>query len=113
MDINAISARKIPETAKFDFSVGQGSAESKHIGQHHDVKLSKEQLQKELDNLNKFVQSGNTHLKFTFHEKLNEYYVQIIDDQTNEVIREVPSKKILDMVAKIHEMIGLLVDEKR
>lgn len=112
MDINAISSRKIPETTKFEFPVGPGSAESKNVGLH-DVKLSKEQILKELDNLNKFVQSGNTHLKFTFHEKLNEYYVQIIDDQTNEVIREVPSKKILDMVAKIHEMIGLLVDEKR
>ncbi|MDT3417895.1 MULTISPECIES: flagellar protein FlaG [Brevibacillus] len=74
---------------------------------------SREQLEKEIGNLNKFLQTSNTHLKFTLHEELNEYYVQIIDDQTQEVVREVPSKKILDLVAKIHEMIGLLVDEKR
>jgi flagellar protein FlaG len=74
---------------------------------------SKEQLEREIENLNKFVQTSQTHLKFTLHEVLNEYYVQIVDDQTNEVIREVPSKKILDMVAKFHELIGLLIDEKR
>ncbi|MFM1651286.1 flagellar protein FlaG [Brevibacillus sp. B_LB10_24] len=74
---------------------------------------SKREVEKAVDSLNKWIQSGNTHLKFTLHEKLNEYYVEIVDDQTQEVVREVPPKKILDMVAKMHEMIGILVDEKR
>jgi flagellar protein FlaG len=78
-----------------------------------DRSLSREHLEKQVETLNKFVQSSNTHLRFTLHEKLNEYFVQIVDDQTNEVVREVPSKKILDFVAKIHEMIGILIDEKR
>lgn len=75
--------------------------------------LSKEELSKEIDGMNKWLQATNTHVKFTLHEKLNEYYVQVINDQTMEVIREIPSKKMMDMVAKIHEMVGLLVDEKR
>ncbi|GEB31391.1 flagellar protein FlaG [Brevibacillus parabrevis] len=74
---------------------------------------SKSNLQAEIAGINKWLQSTNTHVKFTLHEDLNEYYVQIINDQTNEVIREIPSKKMMDMVAKMHEMIGLLVDEKR
>ncbi|WP_019123268.1 flagellar protein FlaG [Brevibacillus massiliensis] len=74
---------------------------------------SKKEVEKAVDSLNKWLQTGSTHLKFTLHEKLNEYYVEIVDDQTQEVIREVPPKKILDMVAKMHEMIGILVDEKR
>ncbi|WP_035295869.1 flagellar protein FlaG [Brevibacillus thermoruber] len=73
---------------------------------------SRQEIQKEIDGLNKWMQSTNTHLKFTLHERLNEYYVQVIDDENN-VIREIPPKKILDMVAKMHEMIGLLIDEKR
>lgn len=75
--------------------------------------LSKDELSKEIDGINKWLQSTNTHVKFTLHEELNEYYVQVINDQTQEVIREVPSKKVMDMVAKFHEMVGLLVDEKR
>ncbi|MED4754666.1 flagellar protein FlaG [Brevibacillus choshinensis] len=75
--------------------------------------IPKEDLQKQVDSLNKFVQTTNTHLKFTLHERLNEYYVQIVDNITDEVVREVPSKKILDLAAKIQEMIGILVDEKR
>lgn len=74
---------------------------------------SKEQLNKDIEGLNKWLQSGNTHLKFQLHDKLNEFYVQVVNDETSEVVREIPSKKVLDMVAKMHEMVGLLIDEKR
>lgn len=76
-------------------------------------KLSKADMERQVDSLNKFMQSSSTHLKFTLHEKLNEYYVQIVSDTDNTVVREIPSKKMMDMVAQMHEMIGLLVDEKR
>lgn len=75
--------------------------------------ISKTEKDREIEGLNKWLKTSNTHLKFQLHEKLNEYYVQIINDDTSEVIREVPSKKMMDMVAKMHEMVGLLVDEKR
>lgn len=74
---------------------------------------SKEEISKEIDGINKWLQTTNTHLRFTLHEELNEYYVQVINDQTQEVIREIPSKKVMDMVAKFHELVGLLVDERR
>jgi flagellar protein FlaG len=39
--------------------------------------------------------------------------VKVIDENTGEVIREIPPKKILDMVANMLELAGLLVDERR
>lgn len=39
--------------------------------------------------------------------------VKVIDAETEEVIREIPPEKILDLVAMIWEMIGLIVDERR
>ena len=47
-----------------------------------------------------------------FHEKLNEYYVTVIDPQTDEIIREIPPKKMLDMYAAMADYIGILIDEK-
>ncbi|SFK79874.1 flagellar protein FlaG [Brevibacillus centrosporus] len=76
-------------------------------------KYSKRELEKEIDSLNDFLKGSTTHLKFQLHEKLGEYYVQVISDQSNEVVREIPSKKMLDVVAKMYEMVGILVDEKR
>jgi len=38
--------------------------------------------------------------------------VQIVDLKTQEVIKELPPEEMLDLEAKIHEMVGLLIDEK-
>jgi len=62
--------------------------------------------------LNHFLQPVYTSLKFVLHEKLNEYYVLVIDDSTKEVIREIPPEKLLDMYAAMAEYLGLIVDEK-
>ncbi|MCF6093423.1 flagellar protein FlaG [Microaerobacter geothermalis] len=81
--------------------------------QYAKVSLSKTDAQKVVDGLNKVLEaSSQTHLKFQLHEKLNEYYVTIVDDRTNQVIREIPPKKLLDIVANIQEALGLLVDKK-
>lgn len=86
-----------------------------NIGYGQQKEVKKEDLEKSIEALNKWLgsQSSNTHLKFQLHEEMKEYYVQVVNDQTNEVIREIPSKKIMDVNAKILEMVGLLVDEKR
>lgn len=62
--------------------------------------------------INKFLESVDTQLRFKMHEELNEYYVTIVDSKTDEVIREIPSKKLLDMHAEMRKFVGLLIDRK-
>jgi flagellar protein FlaG len=71
-----------------------------------------EQIKKALESINDFLKDSNTHLKFNYHEDLKEYYVSVVDNMTNEVIKEIPSKKLLDMYAAMREYVGLLVDRK-
>jgi len=73
---------------------------------------SKEQLEKAVKGINDFVETSNTHIQFKLHEKLNEYYVTVVDNDTKEVVREIPSKKVLDVYAAMTEFIGLIVDKK-
>lgn len=73
---------------------------------------NKTEITKELDHLNKILQSKNSHLHFVLHDKLQEYYVQVVDDKTNDVIKEIPSKKVMDMVANFYEKLGIIVDKK-
>lgn len=62
---------------------------------------------------NKAISGGNRRFEFSIHEKTNEIVVKVFDSDTNELIREIPNEKVLDMVAKICEMAGILVDERR
>lgn len=81
-------------------------------GQSQQLTNSKEKTEKVIKSMNEFLKESNTHLKFSLHEELQEYYVAIVDDSTNEVIKEIPSKKLLDMYAAMTEYVGLLVDRK-
>ena len=75
-------------------------------------KVPKEKLLAKANEMNDFLKPFYTSLKFQLHEKLDEYYVQIIDTQTDEVLKEIPNKKFLDMYASLVEIAGLLIDKK-
>lgn len=62
--------------------------------------------------MNRFLETVDTQLRFQFHEELNEYYVTIVNSQTDEVVREIPSKRLMDIYAAMREFIGVLVDQK-
>lgn len=74
--------------------------------------ISKKELEQTIDGMNKFLEPSNTALKFQLHDKLNEYYVAIVDPETDEIIKEIPPKKFLDMYAVMLESIGLIVDHR-
>ena len=74
--------------------------------------LPKPTLKKAIDKLNEFMEVHNNDLKFVYHEGLKEYYAEVVDSQTNEVVREIPSKELLDAYYEMQKIIGNIVDEK-
>lgn len=54
-----------------------------------------------------------TRCEYSYHEKTKRVSIKVFDDETGEVIREIPPEKSLDMLQKMWEMAGILVDEKR
>lgn len=74
--------------------------------------LNRKQMEKIVEGMNEFVTPVNVSIRFELHDKLKEYYVKVVDSATDEVIREIPSKKFLDMYAAMTEYMGLFVDKK-
>lgn len=74
--------------------------------------IKEEQITEVVDSMNEFLLASHTSLKFVLHDELNEYYVTLVDDVTQEVVKEIPSKKMLDMYAAMTEFVGLMVDKK-
>lgn len=87
------------------------NVEGKSSESYSEHEPSKEQLHKAVEDLNKKM--GNAEAVFGFHEATNRVTIKIVDKDSKEVIREVPAEKTLDMIAKVWEIAGLLVDEKR
>ncbi|ENH98417.1 flagellar protein FlaG [Gracilibacillus halophilus YIM-C55.5] len=74
--------------------------------------LGRDQAQELVDGLNSFLEPTFTNIQYEYHEKLDDYYVQVINQETDEVIKEIPPKKLLDVYAAMAEMMGFIVDEK-
>ena len=55
----------------------------------------------------------HTRCEYSYHKKTNRVSIKVINSDTNEVVREIPPEKSLDMLQKMWEMAGILVDEKR
>lgn len=55
----------------------------------------------------------HTRCEFSYHKQTNRVSIKVINEDTDEVIREIPPEKSLDMLQKLWEMAGILVDEKR
>ena len=72
-----------------------------------------EQLKKVIAEMNRKINNSNEEAVFGVHEDTNRIMIKIMDKETKEVIKEFPPEKTLDMIARIWEMAGILVDEKR
>lgn len=69
------------------------------------------QMKKAVEELNKKM--GNSEAIFGIHEETQRVTIKIVDKKTKEVIREYPPEETLDMIAKVWELAGIMVDEKR
>lgn len=70
-----------------------------------------ERVRKAVESLNKKL--SNSEAVFGIHEDTNRVTIKIVDKNTKEVIKELPPEKTLDMIARVWEMAGILVDERR
>jgi flagellar protein FlaG len=96
---------KVPENIK----VLKPVETSKPISEKED---NETEIKNAVGKINKIIEGGGSHLQYEKHDVLNQMIIKVIDDETSEVIREIPSRKVLDMVAKLCEMAGVLVDKK-
>ena len=55
----------------------------------------------------------NKRLDFRVDEDTHRIVVKVIDNATDKVIKEIPPEQLVELAAKIQEMVGLLVDEER
>ncbi|MEQ6356836.1 flagellar protein FlaG [Lysinibacillus sp. M3] len=80
------------------------------IGEEQEI--SKEKLQQAVDVANEFLEINHSSSKFVYHEGLERYYVTIVNRDTEEVVKEIPPKKLLDAFYEMQKMVGMIVDEK-
>lgn len=73
---------------------------------------TKGKVQEAVNKMNEMLDVNNSTSKFMFHEGLERYYVTVVNRDTDEVVKEIPPKKLLDAFYEMQKMLGMVVDEK-
>ena len=102
------SASSNNESAAQNFAQNQ----SKRAETEEQIQADNAKIRKAISEMTKKVQS-NTEAIFGIHEKTNRVTIKMVDKETKKVIKEFPPDETLDMIAKVWEIAGIMVDEKR
>ncbi len=78
-----------------------------------DDKPYMEELEGAVKQANETADAFNLGLRFKLHEATDRIMVQVVNIADNEVVKEIPPERILNLMGQIQEMIGVLLDEKR
>lgn len=76
------------------------------------VTIGEEQLIRKIEQAVKALQGPTTSLEVSIHDKTHTIMVKVLNKETGELIREIPPEKTLDLVAKMMEIAGIIIDER-
>lgn len=107
-NIQIDSTTQVVESASEKGDANSNNQES----QNQSAYPSNEQLKQAIEKINK-NSLYNSEAVFGIHEGTNRVTIKLVDKDSKKVIKELPPEKTLDMIARVWEMAGILVDEKR
>jgi flagellar protein FlaG len=70
---------------------------------------NRDQVNSAVDKINKFVQASAQGVEFSLNNDFNKLVVKVVDQQTNEVIRQIPSEEALEIARSLDKLQGLLI----
>lgn len=73
---------------------------------------SEEEVVEFIEEANKKFIIYDRKFEVSVHEKTQQVMVKVLDSSTDELIREIPPEKMLDIVAGLLEVAGIIVDKK-
>lgn len=78
-----------------------------------DKNITEDEVRKAVEKFNKLLEDKPTHIEYEQDESFKSIMImKVVDNATNKVVKEIPSKQILDMVAQFCEMAGLILNKK-
>ncbi|WP_165847646.1 flagellar protein FlaG [Ammonifex thiophilus] len=92
-----------------------GAGASKEEGKQLKLRLEegdRQAIEGVVHRLNLLLEVTYYDLRFRIHEATHDIIVQVVNRETGEVVREIPPKRILDMVAEMMRLVGILFEER-
>lgn len=107
----AAAAAVVNQTVAPDTEKTDKDGSNKNNAQQQSANQKNKQLQKAVEEINKKM-LHNSEAIFGVHEATNRVTIKIVDKDSKKVLKEIPPEETLDMIAKVWELAGIMIDEK-
>ncbi len=91
-------------------SEGIAKQSQEQIAQGALVREQNKKLRQVATDLNQMMGMTNTKLSFSVDRASNKMVVRVVDSETQEVIRQIPSEDAIKVAQHIHGLMGILYD---
>ena len=91
-----------------DQSVSVGSAALPDGGADY----NHQQIEEAVNKMNKEIQRVSREIQFSVDKSTDRVVIKVIDQQTKQVIRQIPSEEVLNLAEHLGKLEGMLVNEK-
>ena len=89
-----------------------GTPMEQQAEQHKAEEKKQPTVEDAVDKLNKAAVIFDRSLRFQIHNQTKETMVSVIDIVSDKVIRQIPSREVLDLVSKMQDYMGMIFDKK-
>lgn len=112
MDATNITISRVGNPTGGKEPVNDGNKANTSINTETNDKISEKVVSEAIDKANKVISSSNRRFEYSVHKRTHEIMIKVINSETDEVVREIPPEKILDLIANLMQLAGLVVDER-
>lgn len=74
--------------------------------------IPREDVEKAVEKLNRLMGIIDKRYEYSVHEESNRLSVKIVDQQSGEILAEIPSKRAMEILDSFSQMAGLFFDKR-
>lgn len=105
---------KVVEPSFTPTYVGTSYHELQEKSRTQPLSVSEKAIFEAINKVNKTLEGTPQRYEFRLHESSGILMVKIYNKETNEMIREIPPEKMIELVEKLQQIVvGAIIDEKR
>ena len=98
----------VPMTAE----IRAGEMQTANAVQQAGASVSLDQVKQAVEDINQSLQSLSQGLEFSLDTDTKEVVIKVVDQQTREVLRQMPSKEALEIAKALDQVLGKIIKTK-
>jgi len=85
-----------------------------YISKHPEYRLTQRQemILENVKNVEEELNGLNLSLQYDIHEETHRLMIKVVNNENNQVVKEIPPEKLLDLAAEMYDRLGIFVDEE-